>query len=72
MKSYQPHTPRATFAVVAVALTALTLGLGVAPALLDGADTAVTTLAQAAPAGPTSAAVQAQVFRVDVMAARQG
>ncbi len=71
MKSYQPHTPRATFAVLAVALTALSLGLGVAPAMLDDTDNGATTLAQSATVAPTSAAVEAQVYRVDVVAARQ-
>jgi hypothetical protein len=63
MKRYERSTPRTAFALAAVALTAMTLGLSVfVPARID---------VNAAPAETIIADAPTRVERIDVIAVRQ-
>ncbi|HEY3178179.1 MAG TPA: hypothetical protein VGL25_04805, partial [Casimicrobiaceae bacterium] len=63
MKRYENSTPRATFALVAVALTAITLGLSVViPASMETSSPSAPTIVSDAPT---------RVARIDVIAVRE-
>ena len=65
MNRYETSTPRAAFAVAAVALTAMTLGLSVIlPAKMD-------TPSIAAPAAVIVSDAPTRVARIDVIAVRE-
>jgi hypothetical protein len=75
MKDYETKTPRATFAVAAAALTALTIGGTVLwPAQVDANRANAAMLAVAdrdAPAATAMAADMPHVDRIDVIAVRE-
>ena len=65
MNRYEPSTPRAAFAIAAIALTAMTLGLSVIiPARLD-------TFNIVAPPTFVDADAPTRVERIDVIAIRE-
>ena len=65
MRRYEPSTPRAAFALAAVALTAMTLGLSViVPAQMD-------TAKKAAPTTVLVSDTPTRVARIDVIAVRE-
>lgn len=69
MKRYQSPIPRATLALAAVALTALTVGAWViAPAKMEPGSSQARALALSAPA---SAQVASVATRIEVVAVRQ-
>ena len=64
MNRYEPSTPRAAFAIAAIALTAMTLGLSVIiPARMDASP--------ASPATVVDADAPTRVERIDVIAIRE-
>lgn len=72
MDSYQPSTPRAALGLIAVAMSAITIGAFVVlPATLDGSRGEMFTLATAAagPAAPIEVAISPA--RIDVIAVRE-
>jgi hypothetical protein len=72
MDSYQPSTPRAALALIAVAMAAITIGaLVVLPATLDSTSADVFTLAAAA--ASTKAPIEVAIIpaRIDVIAVRE-
>ena len=76
MKSYEPSTPRTAFGVIAVALTALTIGLAVVlPAGVghdaDGMDLAATA-AYAAAANEASRIAVRYIDPIEVVVYRSG
>jgi len=74
MNRYQPTTPRLAFALVALALTAATIGLaGVAPAAFDsGYRQDVRVLARNAGAAPIEVAIEVAIVpaKIEVIAVR--
>ncbi|HSQ80444.1 MAG TPA: hypothetical protein VLU54_04780, partial [Casimicrobiaceae bacterium] len=76
MKRYEVNTPRAALALVAAALTALTIGIAVvwpAHADADPARTGAATLAAARSSSPAAAKIALDaphVDRIDVVAVR--
>ena len=71
MKDYQPSTPRAVFATIAVALTVVTLSIAVAvPASLDHSGSVAAALAQETVSAQAHA--NRPVTRIHVVATREG
>jgi hypothetical protein len=71
MNTYQPSTPRAVFATIAIALTVITLSVAVAvPASLDHSGGVAAALAQET--ASVQAAADRPVVRIDVVGAREG
>lgn len=71
MNTYQPSTPRAMFASIAIALTVLTLGVAVAvPAALDHRGSVAATRIHATVSA--QAETDRPVMRIAVVGAREG
>ena len=71
MNIYQPSTPRAVFATIAIALTVITLSVAVAvPASLDHSGSVAAALAQETVSA--QAVAHRPVMRIDVVGTREG
>lgn len=72
MNDYKPASRPAAFGAIAVALTAMTIGLAVVlPAKMDTRDRDVQTIAIPQPAGLPAADVDTAPIRIEVVAARE-
>ena len=71
MNDYKPFSRPAAFGAVAVALTAMTIGLAVVlPAKMDSGSHAVRTVAAPQPVAPPAADLDSGPMRIDVIADR--
>ena len=72
MNRFDPSTPRATFGIAAIAMTALTVGLlVVVPTKMDSGDVDTIPLATANALPPSATEVTISPARIDVVGVRE-